>query len=54
MGTCDTRPKPTTEDETRRRRNNVQAKIRRNIADKIRKDLGLVRVRGTLGGIYWE
>ena len=28
--------------------------LRRRKADQLRRDLGLVKVRGALGGTYWE
>jgi len=33
---------------------NRRANVARRERDQIRRDCGLVRVRGALGGIYWE
>ena len=36
----------------------VQARVRSHVSraekDGIRRDMGLVKVRGALGGVYWE
>ena len=36
-----------------RRKNRMRAKARQS-RDNVMRDLGLVKVRGTLGGTYWE
>lgn len=38
----------------RKRITNAKAKVRRDSIRSAMESLGLVRVRGALGGIYWE
>ena len=33
---------------------NVKAKTRRKLRDNAMRDIGMVKVRGAMGGTYWE
>lgn len=40
--------------ENKRRKQNAKARANRKAREEVLRDLGLVKVKGALGGTYWE
>lgn len=43
-----------TETDRKRKRSNRKARLTRREREAVLRDLGLTKVRGSLGGTYWE
>ena len=40
--------------DCKRKHNRARARANRKARESVMRDLGLVKVRGALGGVYWE